>query len=418
MALMGVSAAVALVLSLAGNVESGPDRLYGRVVTRSGDVHVGYLRWDRNEANWTDFLDALREVPSEYLKDAERLDPEVAARMKAERSIVAFGVRITWEEDDESGPLGARTAIRFGHVASLSPVDDRSALLTLRDGGELTLRSSSTDLGSGMRPLIIDVGNDRSESVRWRNLERVDFFEPPPDAAGPAAERIHGTLTTWEGLEFTGYVSWDLDEILTTDILDGRLRGRNHEIPFELIREIAWDSNRSARVRLTSGEEVTLRGTNDVDRTNRGIEVSDPSFGRVTVDWEGFRSVRLTPAVPARRPDHAPSDPITGTVYARDGRVLQGEIRWGNRDTQLWETLTGWFGEARLDIEYGAISRVERIPEDAVRVTLRDGRTFELADEPDVDDRNEGIFVKPTGRPLRLVRWRDLERVEFEHASR
>ena len=37
---------------------TGEGRLYGRVVTRRGDEHVGFIRWDRNEGSWADFLDA------------------------------------------------------------------------------------------------------------------------------------------------------------------------------------------------------------------------------------------------------------------------------------------------------------------------------------------------------------------------
>jgi hypothetical protein len=30
-----------------------------------------------------------------------------------------------------------------------------------------------------------------------------------------------------------------------------------------------------------------------------------------------------------------------------------------------------------------------------------------------VDERNKGVFVRPDGRPRRLVRWRDFERLEL-----
>lgn len=415
MTVPGVGALLALTLSSFTGTDAGPDRLYGRVHLRSGEVHVGYLRWDRNEASWTDFLDGVKELPPEYLREAERLDPELAARLAAERSIVAFGVRITWDEDDESGPLGVRSAIRFGHLASLERVDDRSARLVLRSGGEVMLRTSSSDLGSGMRPLVIERGPDETTSVRWRELERVEFIDPPSGVAPPAAERLRGTLTTRNGHEFTGCVSWDIDEVLTDDILDGRLRGRDHEIPFGEISEIAWHSDRSARVVLDTGEELTLRGTNDVDRTNRGIEVSDAGFGRVTVQWEDFGSVRFGGDVVGTRPDFDPDAPITGTVYARDGRVLTGDIRWGNDESRLWESLGGWADDARLEIEFGALRMVERIESGGARATLRDGRVFELEDDEDVDERNQGLFVRPEGRALRLVRWRDVDRVEFEH---
>ena len=79
-----------------------------------------------------------------------------------------------------------------------------------------------------------------------------------------------------------GLTGWDLDEVVGTDVLDGRADGEDHEILFEDIEAIEWESDRSARVVLRSGEAMELRGTNDVDRENRGIEVYDPRLGRAT----------------------------------------------------------------------------------------------------------------------------------------
>jgi hypothetical protein len=209
-------------------------------------------------------------------------------------------------------------------------------------------------------------------------------------------------------------VSWDLDEILGTDILDGRDSGEDHEIPFAEIRRIEWESDRSARVFLHSGKELELRGTNDVDRDNRGIEVSDPGFGRVIVKWEEFKSVDFG-AAPAglQRPSFDPGSPLRGTVTALDGRVIEGEVRWGNDEAQRWEFISGWHGDVDFDIEFGAIAEIRRVGEDRVVVLLRDGRRFELEDTPDVDDRHRGVFVKPDGRARRLVRWQDFDRVVF-----
>lgn len=36
---------------------TGNNLLYGTVRTRNGDVHRGFLRWDRNEGSWGGLLD-------------------------------------------------------------------------------------------------------------------------------------------------------------------------------------------------------------------------------------------------------------------------------------------------------------------------------------------------------------------------
>ncbi len=167
---------------------------------------------------------------------------------------------------------------------------------------------------------------------------------------------------------------------------------------------------------LRSGVVRVLRGTNDVDRTNRGIEVSDPSLGRALVAWEGLQEVRFHPPGPgtgsaARDPSLGP---LRGTVFARDGRVLQGEIRWGHDEERGWEILDGRAGDTRLDIELGRVRSVEPDGEDAALVELFDGRRFRLEGTEDVGAAHRGVFVKAEGRSRRLVRWVDVERVVFE----
>jgi hypothetical protein len=414
MGVTGIGAALALMLMFGSVDDPAADRLYGRVLTSDGRTVEGYIRWDRNESNWTDFLDGLKEIPADFVQEAERLDPEFAAAQRRQRSLVAFGVRLTWDEDDEADALTSTSAIRFGHLASLEALDSRSAMVTLRSGEQIRLSSSSTDIGRAMREIVVDVALGEDVEVEWSELERIDFVEAPASAPSPDAARLYGSVTTWGGLALTGYIAWDLDEILTSDLLDGREGREDYEVAFGDILQIDWESDRSARVLLKTGEELVLRGTNDVDRDNRGIEVGDPGFGRAIVRWEDFKSVRLmTPTAPVARPDFPPGAMLSGTVHALDGRVLEGEIRWDNDETQAWEVLDGWSGEVDLDIEFGAIREIDKVAPDRVVVTLRDGRTFELEDTDDVGEGNEGIFVKPEGRPRRLVRWRDLDRVVF-----
>ena len=49
---------------------------------------------------------------------------------------------------------------------------------------------------------------------------------------------MHGTVHTRTGMSFTGYVTWDVDEIYSTDILDGDHDGDRLRIPFGQIASI------------------------------------------------------------------------------------------------------------------------------------------------------------------------------------
>lgn len=436
----GITVGAVLLSALASAVWVADDtRLYGRVTTTDGAVVEGYLRWDRNEAGPWDFLDGAKEIAPEVMREAERLDPELAAEMRRQRSIVAFGVRIRWEVDDLAGPPQEPAAIRFGHIASLEPVDGRRVRLTLKDGTLVEMLGRSTDIGGAMRGLSVEPPGGDPVQLRWRELARIDFLEAPAGAAPPASHRIHGTVLTWSGHELTGYVAWDRDEVLGSDELDGRENGVDHRIRFDSIESIEPLDRRSARVVLRSGVERILRGTNDVEGSIRGIEVSIPGLGRATLDWEELREARFhtrregeaerhagrgapddesrpgplaEPAgVAGSAGDEATGERLRGTVYARDGRVLEGEIRWGLDEEHRWEILDGWSGDTDFDVELGAIRSIAPDGDAAAILTLADGSTLSLEGTDDVGEGHLGVYVKPEGRARRLVRWRDVDRV-------
>ncbi|MDH3208154.1 MAG: hypothetical protein OEO79_16250 [Gemmatimonadota bacterium] len=391
-------------------------RLYGRVLTTDGTVIEGFLRWDRNEAAFADFIDAVKVVPDSVLREAERVDPAFAAEMRRQRSIVAFGMRLTWDRDDLAGPLRTPSSIVLADVASIEPVDARRIGLTLIDGEAVELFGSTTDLGPTLRGLEIDEGEGEPTVLRWRDVGRVEFL-PAPTGRRPTASRLYGTVRTWGGHEFEGFVAWDRDEVLSSDVLDGREDGVQYEIRFDDIESIAPEGRRSARVRLRSGVERVLRGTNDVDQTNRGIEVSVPTLGRVLVPWGDLTEVRFhEPAGPSGDSPPwtgRPGAAIEGTVHARDGRTISGTIRWGHDEERLWEVLDGRSGETEFDVRFASIARITPEGEGAA-VELLDGRVFRLEGTDDVGPEHRGVFVQPMeGRARRLIRWADVERVEF-----
>ncbi|MDP2957267.1 MAG: hypothetical protein Q8N53_12660 [Longimicrobiales bacterium] len=390
------------------------ERLYGRVVTAGGRVYEGFLRWDKNEGSWADLLDGSKEIPWENREEAERLGQE-GGRRGRDREIQFLGLRISWTEGGEDDPSTAASGIRFGHVRSIAVLGDERALLTLKSGEEIELEGGSTDLGDGLRGLVVEDSERGAVELRWSDLDRVEFMAPPEDAAAPEARRLHGTVRTRDGHEFTGYVAWDTDEILTSDVLDGEERGRDREIAFEDIAAIERASASSARVVLVGGEEIVLRGSNDVDESIRGIAVSDPGLGQVTVSWDEFEEVAFDEA-----PEGAGYDgfdgghPLWGVVEDEGGERLEGYIRWDNDEAWSWEILDGRTGEVQLDVEFGQISSIRRLRSGGAEVTLMDGRTFDMDGSNDVDDGNKGIFVTLADGETALVRWSDLREVTFQ----
>ena len=313
-------------------------RLYGNVVTRSGDEFEGYIRWDRNEGSWADLLD------------------------------------VDWK-----GRRSTLSGIRFGHVRRIDVLNSHEALFTLKSGQQQELGGRRTDLGRGLRALVVDDPRQGVAELKWRDLEAVEFMAAP-DGSIPWGERLYGTLITRAGLEFTGYVTWDMDEILTTDILDGEDQdGVDREIAFSDVISIRRESSRAARVVVGSGEEMVLRGTNDVGRTNRGISVSDPTLGQVKVGWKDFSEVHFRRApVQTTYEEFDGGRPIRGTVVTESGEELTGDIRWDNDEEYTWEMLDGDYKGIDFTVEFSQIASIAKRGYSAA-VELVDGRTFQLS---------------------------------------
>ncbi len=393
------------------------DRIWGTVETAAGRVYEGYIRWDRNEGSWVDLLNGTKEMS----REAEEIWKELAYEdddRNRDRTIEFLGLRISW--DDRDFPGSADSGIRFGHIRRLVVLDDDAVELELKSGEWIELEGGSTDLGDEIRELLIDDPQEGVVELRWRDLDEIEFGQAPtyPSSEGT---RLYGTVEDVFGDRYTGYISWDLDEILTTDILDGEERGRDREIPFERIAEIHQDLGR-ARVVFTDGDEMTLSGTNDVDDGHRGVQISDPGLGQVEVEWDEFESVRFhEPDVDTGYDAFDGGHRLRGTVETRDGEEYTGWIAWDADETHSWEMLDGEDRDIIFDVEFGQIRSIERDSSRSALVTLLDGRVLELEGSNDVNDDNKGIFIqveegsRARDRGWVRVSWDNFRMVRFEH---
>jgi len=377
-------------------------RIYGRITTRNGEVFEGLIRWDRNEASWVDLLNGTK-----VIYDNNR-------SASSGRRIEIFGVTV-YEEDGASSRTRT-SGIRFGHLRELEPLGNNSARLILQSGEEVEFRNGSTDLGNDVREIIVE-DLDRGEiELEWRDIEHIEFMQAPRSAVSQYGERLYGTLITRSGYEFTGFICWDVDEVLTSDILDGNDENRRRrKLSFGSIDRISRNSSSSARVVLTTGEEVVLRGTNDVNNDNNGIQVLDHQLGLVEIDWDNFDELIFsTPDQVPMYADFAISQPLTGIVYARDGDTFEGQIRWDNDERSAWELLNGELEDIEFEIEFGNIRSIERISSRGAEIVLFDGRTFELRDSNDVDEDNDGIYITDDRLNEVRISWREFDRVVFD----
>lgn len=385
-------------------------RIYGKITTYDKEVFEGLIRWDKNEVSWVDVLNGNKELPRSNFRQARKHRRD---RYDHDRSLSIFGLKINNNSYDW-WPDNAQSGVRFGHIKSMEAIDDERVLVVFKSGLEMELEGGSTDIGEDIRSIVIEDKNEGEVVLEWNDVDVIEFSAAPSDAKTRMGKRLYGTLTTRRGDKYTGQVCWDVDEVLTDDILDGEERDRDRKIEFGEIAAIERHNSRSADIIFKDGDTRNLRGTNDVDDDNRGIIISDPGFGQVRVDWDEFDRLDFTDEKQVMTYDQFDGGrKIRGTVYADDGQTFTGEIRWDNDEEYTWELLDGELGGLEFDIEFGLIKSIEKDSRRSSLVTVMDGRSFRLRGSNDVDDDNKGIFVTLSNGEVEEIMWEDFSKVEF-----
>ena len=389
-------------------VRADSGRLYGRVSTEQDEIFQGTIRWDDHETFWDDILDATKEIDGS--SDGQE--------RRQRKEIEIFGLTISWTETRDGDDGDRRFGIRLGRLRSIQRRSRRSAVLTLKNGTRMRVSGSGTDIGSANRGIVIHDRDVGLVTVDWSDLEKVEFASGTVEPeAGREEWRLFGTVTIWDGTSFRGFIRWDDDECLSTDILDGESRGEDLEIPFAKVKAIERASSSSARVELASGQTIRLRGTNDVDDGNRGIVIKVPQLGQVTVEWEDFERAefeRPPPGVLLDYDDFDAGGPLYGTVWNDDGDSWQGRVRWDDDETMTYEFLDGEMDDVDVRIEFADIRSITRRSSRSAVVELTSGETVTLKGTCDVNDENRGIFVESEDDRLIRLDWYDFDRVVFD----
>ncbi len=487
-------------------------RIWGRVHTRDREQHEGFLRFvsARHAVGWADIFRAEQMVGATpfrtWLTSSRDGTPAV-------RTIELKGYRITWNTDSDDFSLrsgdfpGHRpVAIPYGSLSVLhaSGIRGSTNLLTLQ------LRSAPAGNGEYQRPVDVWSGGRASLLLRytdaWRgttievegsggivstvaipDMRRVEFA-PAPSNREPRSAPLFGTVEDRSGRSFTGFVNWGGDKVLLSDTLDGWFEGPSlRPIPLGEIRSIErlaggapGNPRGQVRVTLATGEGVELtRGNGAGGSPVARVIVNDPALGTVAMDWQDFRVLHVDGGASgaAGRPGSGVPNgiagydtfdggtPLRGTVVTDDGEEVRGRIRWSTLKEWSWDLLHGSVDGTEIAVRFGNIRSLEQLAfpdlppdQDAnranlpgrVRVTLLDGRTYELTGTGDLGSGNTGILVRPAApeeelpppatdpdsaqatepdagdaaesgeaRPdWRLIPWEEVRVVRFDHAGR
>lgn len=237
-----------------------------------------------------------------------------------------------------------------------------------------------------------------------------------PGGADPGVTRLYGTVETREG-QFQGYIQWDQDECMSTDVLDGDTEDGDVSIRMGSIASIERISSRRSLVTLKDGRELRLEGSNDVNEDNRGIMVEDSRYGRATVSWDAFDRVTFSdPPNSGRSYNDFPAlGELAGTVTDMDGREYTGRIVFDLDEAEGWEMMNGEMDGITFDIPMARVRSVEPQRRGFSRIELDSGETLELEESHDVGDDNSGVLIFDDGRDPTYIPWEEVERIDFRN---
>jgi hypothetical protein len=374
--------------------------IHGRLTTRDGVTYEGRLRWDDEEASWSDFFNSSKAENPWF--------DEVPRRVRRSRgeSITLFGIEIARRSSDE----GRQFVARFGDITKLRVDRGDEATVFMKSGTRFEVDGGSNDVESAVIVYDSKVGEIQ---VPWRRIDTIEFSAGGDDAAAPA--RLYGTVETSSGT-FTGTIQWDQHECLASDKLDGESDDSDVSLVMGNLKSIERRGRRASLVTLKNGSTMELSGTNDVNDENRGIYVDDPRFGRVLIRWRAFEKVTFTDGKPAAYADYAPGKPLRGRVTDSDGKVHAGRLAYDLDEAETWELLNGWHDDIEYSIPFGMIASVTPIDGDESKVVLKNGQEIRLEGQTDVGGDNLGVLIIPGEDATKnvYVPWDDVAKVEID----
>ncbi len=387
-----------------------PCYLYGDIVTIDGDVYRGAIRWNDEEVFLTDVFNAEKEE-NPYVKYLPKSRARESQDLKRRKHWDRIEFTIDGDRNSLQGNYARKFQCRFGDIKSISVTGQESVSLELRDGKYINLAGGSNDVGTKVWIIDQELGLLK---IDWNRIDVVNFEAPPITGIENFGEPIYGKLVTTKG-EFTGFIQWDHDERLITDMLDGRSRDGDIAISFSKIKAIEKIENGS-RISLRSGRKFDLRGKNDVNKDNRGIIVSIPNVGRIDFPWNHFLSLELITFSHNElncQKEFRVSQRLFGTLLTKDGKSYKGTIVYDLDEAMDSEILNGLNDELDFSVPFRNIKSIKPMAYNYCLVELKNGKRLYLGDQTDVSNKNAGVIVFLEEDEYQIFEWENIERIYF-----
>ena len=382
--------------------QNSDEFIYGKVITESGETYKGFMRWGKEELAWHDVFNSVK------------ADNKYSTNTREDKSFwkdFSWNISSLWE--DKYSQVAHTFACFFGDIHGIYPDSGDRLQLELKNGTLLKLDGGSNDVGTTIQMHDYELGLIKLD---WNKIESIEFEQAPYFTKAPYGDLLYGVVNTYRKGQFEGYIKWDLDERVSTDVLDGYSDNGEQEIQFANIEAISKHKE-GALVTLKSGREFFLRGTNDVNRGNRGIAIYSNGIGRIELGWEEFKDVQFKEAYqkgPSYR-DFSEPVGIKARVSTYDDDKLDGLIVFDVDERWELEFMDGDDDKLKYQIPFRHIKTIHPKNKSYSLVELKNGDSLLLGEKQDVSYKNDGIllFKKSQKDPLHIP-WSKIVEIRIE----
>ncbi|MEL6560858.1 MAG: hypothetical protein AAFQ94_21870, partial [Bacteroidota bacterium] len=354
-----------------------------------------------------DFFNARKEKNDYYKKNISKKEDKKTSWLDIDWNISSI-----WE-DKTPGTLHEFTC-QFGDIRQLRVTGEDDAVVQLKNGVEIPLDGTGfNDMGTSVVIMDEEIGK---VIVRWSKIDKITFSDGTNSNGDTHGNYIYGTVATYRKGTFSGFIQWDMDERLTSDMLDGDNQDGDVSIAFGKIKTIVKYRNGS-KVQLNSGREFYLTNSNDVNNENRGILMIIDGIGEVQIPWRSFESVEFKKPEKSMFTYDAFKTPkgIEGTVYLHDNESHAGKIIYDIDEVWEMETLEGDDDDVKYRIPFRYIKSVQPKNYAYSMITLRNDDKLLLGDGRDVSDKNDGLLVLKSGsNEPDFIDWDKISEIVFK----
>lgn len=366
------------------------------------------IRWSGGQVLWSDIL-LVSKTNSYFFKYLNKVQRN---ELKSRDMDSGLDWRFTSLFEEKLPERQDEMLCRFGDIASIHITGASDAQIYLKSGSKIrvaTAPGENRHLGKD-----ISILDGKLKRIKWDQISRINFKNTPANFAPFKGQLLYGTVSTSAG-ELTGFIQWDKQKFLNSQKLQGKIGDAtdNSEFEFGEIQSIT-KREEGAIVALKSENKLFLHRNGDVNKSNKGVVVMHPVWGRAIVQWEAFRSIKFS-AIPPNLGYEQYTRPkrVYATVETIDGRIYKGNCTFDLDEDWDMELLEGSTGGVHFQIPFQQLSKVNPLNTSLSKVLMKNGKVLNLGNHNDVTAKNWGVIVWLIDSKYKYIPWDKVSEIRF-----